>query len=196
MRLTRDLRTLAFLWLIGATAARADDTRTLPTLETGIQFISGKAESSLTGASAYPIIFRAETQRGTFRPSVATEFLYSAGTTSVTSTATKYTLYGASFVPAYNVFVFREGIFQPFFGFGGVMGWNYFKMTTPPTGVDAYTQGFSYGYEISSGVDISLGRSDGSSMRLRGSMLYLTSRIGGLSTFGLGGFRFVAGFVY
>jgi len=182
--------------LLSFAHARADETRTLPIIEVGAHFFAGTAEESLTGSRAYPIVFRSEAQRGQLRLSIATEFLFSSGSTSVTSTSTTYTLYGASFNPSYNYFVFREGYFQPFVGVGGIVGWNYFKMTTPPTGVDAYTQGYAYGYELSAGVDIRFSNADSSALRLRAALVSLSSQIAELSPFALGGFRFLVGYVY
>jgi len=203
MQLCAERSSISYFLLILAIALLADnrqveaeETRTLPTIETGAHFFAGPTETSLTGARAYPLIFRAEAIRGKFRPSVAAEFFYSAGTASVGASSTSYTLYGGSFTPAYNIFMFREGYFQPFFGVGGILGWNYLKLTTPPASVEAYTQGYSYGYELSSGVDIRFARAESSALRLRASMTYLVSRIAGQSAFALGGFRFVAGFVY
>jgi hypothetical protein len=177
-------------------SSHAEETRTAPLIEPGYIFFAGTAEKSLTGAKGYSMQFRSEGERGTYRPSVAADFFFSSGSTSVSSTASSFKLYGGSFVPGYSIFIFREGYFQPFFGLAGIIGWNYFNLSTPPAGVEGYTQGFSYGYEVSSGVDIRFKRSDTSAMRLKASMSTVRARIAGQTAFGLGGFRFTVGFYY
>jgi hypothetical protein len=182
--------------LASSPLVNADEVRTIPVIEGGLQFISGVAEQSLTGSNAYILQFRSEGARQRFRPSVAAEFMYSSGNTSVTSSATPFTLYGGSFNPGYNIFAFKEGYFQPSIGVGAIFGWHYLKITSPPAAVEAYTQGFSYGFELTSGVDVRFKRTDSSAIRIKASMIYLKSRIAGQTTFGLGGFRLMLGFVH
>jgi hypothetical protein len=174
----------------------ADDFRTLPLLEGGMQMYTGADGKSLTGNNGYFVLFRAEGMRGHLRPFVGAQFDYSRGDTSIDGTATPFTLYGGSFMPGYNLFLFREGALQPFFGVAGALGWNFLHLTAAPDSVDAFTQGFAFGYEVSAGVDIRFKRSSASALRLRCGIWNYRAMIGGSSSFGLNGYRFAAGFIF
>jgi len=172
------------------------ETRTVPSVELGWQFFSGEEGKSLRGASSYSAYFRSEEDRGRLRGNVAAQFDYSTGTASVSDSELAYTMYGGSFVPGYSLYFFKDGYFQPFMSAGGVLGWNFLNLTTPPTGTEPYTQGFSYGYELASGVDIRFRRSGGRALRLKAAYNTVYGQIAGLTGFQLSGFKFIVGLVF
>ncbi len=172
------------------------DTRTVPVMELGGQFYAGDEGKSLRGAKAYSASFRSEVDRGRLRGIVAAQFDYSAGDASVGTDTLAYKMYGGSFVPGYSMYFFKEGYFQPFFTAAGIVGWNFLSLTSPATGTEPYTQGFSYGYEISSGVDIRFQRSRSRAYRLKCAYTSLSGSVAGLSGFQLSGIKFVIGIVF
>jgi hypothetical protein len=172
------------------------DSRTVPALELGGQFYSGVEGKSLRGATAYSVYFRSEEDRGRVRGVVAARFEYSTGTASVNSSDLAYTMYGGSFDPGYSLYFFRAGYIQPFLTGSGVIGWNFLNLTSPPTGTEPYTQGFSYGYELSTGVDIRFRRSGGKALRIKCAYNTLYGQIAGLTGFQLSGVKFILGLVF
>lgn len=172
------------------------ETRTVPVMEVGGQFYAGEEGKSLRGAKAYAASFRSEVDRGRLRGIVGAQFDYSSGDASVGTDTLPYTMYGGSFVPGYSVYFFRDGYFQPFFTAAGIVGWNFLSLTSPSAGTEPYTQGFSYGYEISSGVDIRFQRSRSRAYRLKCAYTSVSGNVAGLSGFQLSGIKFVLGIVF
>jgi hypothetical protein len=178
----------AFLGLQGSLVSAAENVY-LPIAETGMTFHTGTAVKSLGGSTGYFLAFRSEKKKGWFRPAVATQFDYGGGTAKINDEEPPYKLYGANFMLGGNLFIFGSSRFQPFIGLNGILAWQYLKLTTPPEDIEANTQGYGYGYELSAGVDIRFGSKDGKALRLRGGYWYLSSRIAGQTGFILNGFR-------
>jgi hypothetical protein len=172
------------------------ETRTVPVFELGAQLFAGDEGKSLRGAKAYATSFRSEVDRGRIRGIVGAQFDYSTGSASVGTDTLSYSMYGGSFIPGYSLYFFRNGYFQPFFSGAGILGWNFLSLSSPPTGTEPYTQGFSYGYELSSGVDIRFKRSGGRALRLKCSYSNVSGQIAGLSGFQLAGIKFIVGVVF
>lgn len=193
-------KSFQFVWVVFlffSINSQSQTARTDPVLEIGTVKFSGTEGKSLRGATGYSVAFRSEADRGRFRSQVAAQFDYSTGQASVSTSDLAYTLYGGNFVPAYSFYFFREGFFQPFFTAGGIVGWDFIQLTDPPTGTEPYTQGFSYGYELSTGVDIRLRRNnDSKALRLKTSFWFVQGQVAGLTGFQLSGFKFAVGLVF
>ncbi len=167
-----------------------------PVAAIGVNFHTGVTGKSLTGALGQYVAFRAEARKGYFRPNAACEVQSSVGKASIGSDTPAATIYGSGFLAGFHVFLFPTGRFQPFFGGNGVFSWHFMKLASPPTGVEPYTQGLSYGYEASAGVDIRMGSQDGTALRIRSGFWSVGSQLAGVSGFQLNGFRFELGLVW
>ena len=62
--------------------------------------------------------------------------------------------------------------------------------------IDPSTQGFSYGYEVSGGVDIREHRNNGTAVRLRAGLWTTYNMIAGTSSYPMNGFRITMGGVF
>ena len=167
-----------------------------PVLDLGINFYTGTTGKSLTGSTGYFFNFRAEDSKGFFRPHAAMELSYSGGQASIGSDTPSSTMFGAGFLAGVHLFAFSTGRFQPFVGGNGVFAWNYLKMTSPPSGIEPNTEGLSFGYEASAGVDMRFGSSEGNALRIKSGYWAVTSKLAGMSGFQLSGFRITIGIVY
>jgi hypothetical protein len=133
--------------------------------------------------------FGAEKNKGFMRPSLLAAIQYSAGSGSVASTSTTFTLYEADFLAGFKFFMFPTGSIQPFVGADAVIGTGILKLPAIVETTDANTLGFSYGFVLSTGVNIS-------KTRIQGQYWYLSSTMGGSTSFNLGGFRFAVSLVF
>ena len=105
-------------------------------------------------------------------------------------------MFGGSFLPGFNLFIFNEGKVLPFVGANGVIGWNVLKLSTDVTGVESNTKSLAYGFEVSAGVDVRFGSIRGNAIRLRTGFWSVTSSLGGISGFEHHAFKFSVGIVY
>ncbi|MGK5088785.1 hypothetical protein WDW86_14605 [Bdellovibrionota bacterium FG-2] len=167
-----------------------------PIVELGTTIHSGVTGKSLTGANGYFMAFRSERRKGLFRPEMAAELQRTSGNVTVGSEAADVTVLGAAFLGGFHCFFFKEGRFQPFVGANAVLGWHSLRMTTPPSGIEPYTQGLSYGFEATAGVDMRFGGFDGTAFRLNTGMWSVSSSLAGVSGFQLGGVRIAVGLVF
>jgi len=168
----------------------------VPILEVGANWHTGAAGKNIAGTTEYAATFRAEKRGGMFRSSFALDLGYAKGTASVGTDTPSAMVIGVGFLPGFFLFPFPNGNIQPFLGGSGVLGWHFFKMDTPPAGVEANTQGLSLGYEISAGVDLRFGGDNGWGLRLHSGLWSVTSTLAGQSGFQLNGFRLSLGFAY
>jgi hypothetical protein len=166
-------------------------------LEVGTKFYSGTATPSATGAYGFFLDLRAEKKKGIFRPSAAAEIEYAMGTARFGEDDTPtFTMMTGSFVGGVNLFLFSESQLLPFIGGAGVLGWNVLKLTGQQAGVEANTQGLSYGYEISAGCEIRKSAGADDAVRVRTSFWQTTSTLGGAAGFQLSGWRVSIGLVF
>jgi hypothetical protein len=162
----------------------------------GAHFYTGSKTGSLTGSTGYSVNFGAEKSKGFFRPSLSAVLDYSAGTASFSSSSTSsYSLYGAEFLGGFKVFGLDAGVIEPFVGADGAIGSGTLKLPSAVGSTDANTLGFSYGFVLNMGVNIAYTHS-GRAVRLQGQYWYLSSTMGGLTSFNLGGFRFALGLMF
>lgn len=193
------MKALLVLFLLAGfampSAYAAGKTATLPLVLGGIGFFNGKTGKSFTGSNEYFLVFGAEEKTGNLRYNVGMDFEYSSGTASVGTDTPKYSLFGAGLLPGFHIFPFSDGKFQPFLGLHGVGAWHYMSMAAPPTGVEPNTQSFSFGYQISAGVDIRPG-GGGRALRVMSALSSVSSTLAGVSGMDLFAFRFALGIVY
>ncbi len=183
------------MFFLMANPAHAD-IRPVPVMELGYHFHTGKeAGPSLTGAKGYSLVFISEDTKDNFRPHAGAEFDFSSGNMFINSEEYTYSLYGANFVPGVSFYIFSEGYFQPFISGSGIIGWHYASLSDPPGDVEKQTQGLSFGYELSAGIDIRGKQSDATAFRLKGSVVTLSSTITGKTT-DMGAFKFSVGIVF
>ena len=181
------------LW--ASTSSRAE-LRPHPVVELTTHLFTGTTGKSLKGARGYSAVFRSEDIQGVFRPHVAFEFGYHSGLASIGTNTPAFSMYRASFLPGANFFIIPNGGFQPFIGMNANVGWDFFKMAAPPTGIEGNTQGFSYGYEVSAGVDIRIQQFHAEAWRVTSSVLTIFSGVAGQSGFQLNSFRLGLGHVF
>ncbi len=117
------------------------------------------------------------------------DILYSTGKASIPSSTSSFTLYGAGFLPGFNIFPTKSGVFQPYFGASAIVAWNLIKLASPPADVDANTQGLTLGYEIRAGIDWRPGRADGQAIRIQSSLYTASGSLAGVSGLQVNGFR-------
>lgn len=180
--------------MIWPTFAHAE--RLLPIVESGFEFMGGDTGKSLTGANSYFLGFRAEEDRGFFRTSIGFEIPFSSGTTTIGSSTPAYSIWGARFSPGFALFPFKEGHLMPFLAGSGILAWHQLQLTNPPAGTEPNTQALAYGYEIAAGIDVRFGSKEGRAFRLRGSLINLSTTLGGVSGFKLQGVQFSLGYVF
>lgn len=167
-----------------------------PIIEVGTNFYTGNTGTSITGALGYQATFRAERRKGNFRTTMAADFSYAMGSTTVSESTSDFSLMGVGFLGGIHFFPFLTGRFQPFLGGSGVCSWNFLKLAAPPTNIEPNTQGMAYGYELAAGVDLRFGSSEGNAIRLKGTIWNISSTLAGVSGFQLTGFRLMIGIVY
>ncbi len=167
-----------------------------PIIEMGTILHSGTTGKSLTGTTGYYMAFRSEQRKGHFRPEMAAELQMTSGTITLDDIKVSTSVFGAAFLGGFHFFFFKEGSFQPFVGVNGVLGWHSLRMTSPPAGVEPYTQGLSYGYEATAGVDMRFGSAEGTAFRVHSGLWSVASSLAGVSGFQLGGIRISIGLVY
>ena len=185
--------TFAAVLLSGA-AARAAETS--PVIEIGATLYAGDTGKSITGATGFFVGFRAEKNRGFFRPTIALKIDYATGEASIGADAPRFSLFGADFPVGFNLFFFDDGKFLPFVGASGVIGWNLLRLASPPAGVEPYTKSLAFGYEVNAGGDLRLGSLKGNAFRIRGSYWAVTSTLAGISGFQMNAFQISLGIVY
>ena len=159
----------------GGTAAPAS-----PALEFGMRTFNGPNQTSgsqgnLSNSRGYFINFRAENRKDIFRLNAAAQFEFASGTAGVTAptASDSYSMYGGAFLPGFFVYPFVQGRFQPFLGAAGLVGWYIMNLT------NVYTQGLSFGYEVTAGVDMSGGNGAGKIYRLRSAYASHSASLGG-----------------
>lgn len=167
-----------------------------PVAEMGVNFHAGETGKSLTGAFGYFLTFRAEDRKGFFRPTIAAELQSAVGKASVGTSKPNFTMYGFSFMPGCHLFGFPVARFLPFVGANAILGWNFLSLKGQPASVEPYTQGISYGYEVSAGVDIRPGSSEGYALRIRSGYWWAQAGLAEISGFQLHGFRITMGMVW
>ncbi len=167
-----------------------------PTMDIGVMFYTGTTGKSMTGALGQIFTFRAESRKGFFRPQAALEVTTTVGKASIGSDTPSASLYGSAFLLGTHFFVFSNAKFTPFVGGSGIAAWNYLKMSSPPTGVEPQTQSLTFGYEVTSGVDIRMGSLDGTALRIKSGFYTTSGKLAGVSGFMLYGFRFSLGLVW
>jgi hypothetical protein len=150
-----------------------------PAVEGGLRMFNGPnvatgTAGNLSGAKGYFLNFRAESRKDMFRLNAAAQFEMASGTAGVTapSASDAFSMYGAAFLPGFFVYPFQAGRLQPFAGAAGLVGWYIMNLS------NAYTQGLSFGYEVSAGVDLSSGGA-GKIFRLRSAYASHSASLGG-----------------
>src|SRR5438128_349113 len=93
---------------------------------------SGSGKGSLTGTTSYLVQFSSETRKTTFRSYGIARFELGSGNASLNSGVYNYTRYGGGFQMGANMFFFKLGSFETFFGAGGILGWQLFKLGNAP----------------------------------------------------------------
>jgi hypothetical protein len=167
-----------------------------PIVEGGVNFHTGELTKSLNGATSYFVSLRAEKNKGFLHLQEAAEVEFGSGTAYVGSAQPSFTLLSGSYVLGAYIFPFGEGRIRPFLGGNGVMGWSQLKLSNSPAGVDPNTQGIVFGYELSAGVDIRTGSSEGTAIRVRTGYWSTSGTLAGQTGFQLPGFRFSLGLVF
>ncbi len=153
----------------------------IPIVMGGIDFYTGKASKSLGGSKGYFLSLRDEKKKGFFRPKSAAELHFASGDLTLSSTKYPFSMYAAAFQYGANIFVFKEGQIQPYFGLHGHLGANYMQLTTTSTTVEANSLGLGFGYELNAGCDIRFGSSDGAALRVEGAYSSVGSSLAGQS---------------
>lgn len=183
MGISRGLK-IALIGILAVAQAHAGDlgggSPAAPALELGYKFFNGpnvasSSKGNLQGSSAYVLLFRAENRRNVIRVHAAAQFEYASGSAPVTgpTASDAYTMYGASFLPGFYLYPFRDGRMQPFIGGSGIAGWYMMKLA------NAYTQSLSFGYEIGAGVDMRFGGGGGRILRVRSAFTNHSASLGG-----------------
>lgn len=174
----------------------AGDVRPHAVVEFSYHTYTGTEGKSIKGATGYTMIFRSSDIKGFLRPHVAFEIGTSTGTASINTDTPSYTLYRASFLPGFHIYIIPAGNFQPFVGANGTVGWSFFQMDSPPTGIEGDTQGLFYGYEASAGVDIRFSKNKDSAIRISSSVLTNYAQVAGFTDFQLNSFRLALGYLF
>lgn len=168
-----------FLTLAQPCWAGAGGTVASPAVELGIRMFNGPNQATgtagnLSGARGYLLNFRAESRKDIFRLNAAAQFEMASGTAGVTSPSASdaFSMYGAAFLPGFFVYPFSAGRMQPYLGAAGLVGWYIMNLS------NVYTQGLSFGYEVSAGVDLSSGGAS-KIVRLRSAYASHSASVGG-----------------
>ncbi|MBU6375745.1 MAG: hypothetical protein KGQ59_07105 [Bdellovibrionales bacterium] len=175
---------IVFIGFLAAAQAHAGDlgggSPAAPALELGYKIFNGPnvvsgTAGNLQGSKAYLLLFRAENRRNLIRVHAAAQFEYASGTSPITAptAADAYTMYGASFLPGFYLYPFRDARMQPFIGASGIAGWYTMKLS------NAYTQSLSFGYEVGAGVDLRFGGGGGRLLRVRSAFTNHSASLGG-----------------
>jgi hypothetical protein len=189
---------LATLSLVGGeVAAQAGGQAANPALELGYKFFNGPnvasgSQGNLQGSNAFVLNFRAENRKNVIRIHAAAQFEYASGKGPLDGTsASPYTMYGASFLPGFYVYPFQEGRVMPFIGASGIAGWYMMNASS------VYTQSLSFGYEIGAGVDMKFGTGGARTYRVRSAFTNHNASLGGnTSGISLNGFMLGIGVAY
>jgi hypothetical protein len=164
-----------------------------PIASLGMMTHSGKPAVSIAGAKSYSVALSSEKSKGVFRPKSIAELQYGKGDYKSDSSEFPFTLMGADFMFGFNIFVFKEGQLQPYFGAAGSLGARSMALTVPDdSALTAQSMGLAFGYEVAAGCDIRLGSSEGSAFRVEGTYSSKSSSLAGTSL-RLDGFRFSLG---
>jgi hypothetical protein len=168
-----------------------------PIVELGLLFHTGTTGTSITGTNGIGLSLSAEKRKKFIRPFGAFEFERASGLASVGDATPSYALYRGGFQGGIHFFPISGGRFDPFIGGGGHLSWATLQLTSPPEGVEPYTNGLAFGYQVSAGVDMRLGgTSDGNAIRIKSGYYSVTSNLAGISGFQLHAFRISIGVAY
>lgn len=192
-----------FFWLFALSAPvheafAAGGQAASPAIEAGIRMFNGPNVASgtagnLSGANGYFLNFRAENRKNIFRIHAAAQFEMASGTGGVSAPGATdaFSMYGAAFLPGFYAYPFQAGRLQPFAGASGLLGWYIMNSA------DIFTQGLSFGFEVSAGVDMQFGGAAGKTLRLRSAFASHSASIGGnTSGVSLSAFLFSLGVAY
>lgn len=174
--------------------AQAGDYVAIPIL--GAHKYAGADGKSPAGSLGYFFDFQTQKKKELIRPTYLASLTYTNGNVTIDETKYAFSLFGAAFQAGFNIFLFKEGIFQPYIGGGGMIAWHQMAMPSPPDGTDTNTQSLSFGYAVNAGVDMRFGSADGNALRIQSSHWILNSKLGGISGFQLSGWRIGIGIVF
>jgi hypothetical protein len=187
------LRLLLLILVSLPSAWAAPASEYLSLFGAGGHFYTGDPDKSFTGASGYFLTFQAEKRKGVIRPTFLADFHTAGGTAYVGADRPEFRLWGAGFQAGVNLFFPIESHVQPFVGAQGVVLWDILKLLPAPAGVLENTDSICYGYAVSAGTDLWVGRGEGFSIRVQGSLWTVTGKLAGITGFQMNGFRITLG---